>query len=341
MKRNYRAWEINFADYSEELSINDKIKFFLKFGVLAPSSHNSQPWSFKIQDGVLEIHKNRERKLPFSDSDDRQLYISLGCAIENIVIAADYCEYSANVQYVDHDGDMYARIYFDKVGDKKNGDSKHLIFLIPKRVNNRNKYKKEIISNELLSKFKGYIKEGMRIDFVSDERKKYLAKIAIKAGIRAMEYDQFREELSHYVKNNMTKSEIGMPGFGMGIPTPISFFAPFMVKMFNMNALSKKSDLKLLSEHTPVLVVISMDKDDPRTWMDVGRVYERIALEATSVGLSTAVWAAPIQIDNFYQDLQRCLNILSRPQMFFRLGRPEKITEHSPRIFNVNIQSKI
>ena len=336
MKPNYQAWEIKLDDYSEDFSIEDKIKFFLKFGVLAPSSHNSQPWSFRVRGNVLEVAKNNERELPFSDSDDRQLYISLGCAMGNIVIAADYYGYSCNVQYVDRGDSMCAEIVFEKIGDKKTGDSNHLIFSIPERVNNRNKYKKEIVPEELLGKFRGYMREGIRIDFVSDEKKKDLARIAVEAGIKAMEYDRFREELSHYVKNNMTRSPIGMPGFGMGIPTPISFLAPFMVKKFNMNALSRRSDLKLLSEDTPVLAVISTEKDNSETWMEVGRVYELIALEATRSGLSTAVWAAPIQIDNFYKDLQGVFGIENRPQMFFRLGSPGRVIRHSPRVDSSN-----
>src|SRR5438105_2069360 len=99
MKENYKAWSININDYNAQKTESEKLKFLLKFGVLAPSSHNTQPWSFSIEDNSILVYMEVGRRLPIADSNDRQLFLSIGCAIENIVIAADYFGYLSNVEY--------------------------------------------------------------------------------------------------------------------------------------------------------------------------------------------------------------------------------------------------
>ena len=106
-----------------------------------------------------------------------------------------------------------------------------------------------------------------------------------------------------------------------------------------MSKLSRKQDRKLLTEQTPVMIVISTKEDDKKSWMQAGQLYERIALTAEKDGIQTAPMAAAIQIGNFYQELQRILGVSSRPQMFFRLGYSAKLTPHSPRMFVVEVIS--
>ena len=50
MKANYKPWEVKIEDFHKQSTEADKLKFLLNFAVLAPSSHNSQPWKFGIKD---------------------------------------------------------------------------------------------------------------------------------------------------------------------------------------------------------------------------------------------------------------------------------------------------
>ena len=63
-------------------------KKLIEFAVKAPSGHNTQPWRFIVRDREIQIHPDLTRILPVVDSDNHALYIGLGCAAENIVIAA-------------------------------------------------------------------------------------------------------------------------------------------------------------------------------------------------------------------------------------------------------------
>ena len=48
----------------------------------APSGHNTQPWKFHITDGTITVLPNLEVALPVVDRSNRELFISLGCAVE-------------------------------------------------------------------------------------------------------------------------------------------------------------------------------------------------------------------------------------------------------------------
>ncbi len=56
-------------------------------GTLASNPHDSQPWLFRIHDGSIDLVADRRRQMPVVDPFGRELTIGLGCAIENMVIA--------------------------------------------------------------------------------------------------------------------------------------------------------------------------------------------------------------------------------------------------------------
>ena len=65
--------------------------------IQAPSSHNTQPWTFRIVDGRLEIRADLGRHLAVIDPERRQLYASCGCAIYNARVAIRVLGWSGDV----------------------------------------------------------------------------------------------------------------------------------------------------------------------------------------------------------------------------------------------------
>lgn len=60
----------------------------VRYATLAASSHNTQPWRFKLEPGRIGIAPDLTRRCPQVDPDDHHLYASLGCAAENLLLAA-------------------------------------------------------------------------------------------------------------------------------------------------------------------------------------------------------------------------------------------------------------
>jgi hypothetical protein len=60
----------------------------VRYATLAPSSHNTQCWHFQIQEKSIVITSDWSRRCPAVDPDDHHLFVSLGCATENLAQAA-------------------------------------------------------------------------------------------------------------------------------------------------------------------------------------------------------------------------------------------------------------
>jgi len=64
------------------------LRELVRYATLAPSSHNSQCWKFHIEDRSISILPDLSRRCPAVDPDDHHLFVSLGCATENLIQAA-------------------------------------------------------------------------------------------------------------------------------------------------------------------------------------------------------------------------------------------------------------
>ena len=154
MKENYKPWEIKVEDFFGLKSLNDQLQFLINFAVLAPSSHNSQPWKYEVKNDCVYVSADRSRELKVSDENGRQLFISLGCAIENIIVAGDYYGFVSAVEYLPDTSneDLAAKISlrFAPPKDLKSSIKNHLIFSIRKRVTNRNAYENRMPAEPFL-----------------------------------------------------------------------------------------------------------------------------------------------------------------------------------------------
>ena len=66
-------------------------------GILWANPYNTQPWLFRLSDDRIEVLADLNRNLAVLDSLRRELYIGLGCAIENASVAAPSQGLAANV----------------------------------------------------------------------------------------------------------------------------------------------------------------------------------------------------------------------------------------------------
>lgn len=81
-------YEASTAITREALSRTPDIRAFVRFATLAPSGHNAQPWLFRAGVNHIAILPDRSRRTPVVDPDDHHLFVSLGCAAENLALAS-------------------------------------------------------------------------------------------------------------------------------------------------------------------------------------------------------------------------------------------------------------
>ena len=80
-----QIWRHDLGGSSDASAV---LRELVRYATLAPSSHNTQCWKFRLGDQSVSILPDYQRRCPIVDPDDHHLFVSLGCAAENLVQAA-------------------------------------------------------------------------------------------------------------------------------------------------------------------------------------------------------------------------------------------------------------
>ncbi len=325
---------------SVEYSCMEKhIQDILCLALSAPSAHNSQPWEVCVEGNRISIGLAKKRLLSNSDANKRQAFTSVGCFISALEIAAASRGYVALSEYADSPNEIFcARVVISETPDHMNvADQKSLGDILSSRLTNRFAYTAEPIAQE----FKQAIFRRATDDvFVQIEEnvthRDSIAGLAQSAEIEAMSDSGFRKELSRHIRHGFSHVRIGIPTATIGIPKLVSVLVPIAIRLFNMSKASKKSDFMLLTKGTPAYIVLSAP-DTPVGWMNTGKVYFGIALEAEARGYVVAPWQSVIQIGSAYRRLQDIVGSPQRPQFLMRVGRPTRMTSVTPRLRLIDV----
>lgn len=67
----------------------------MRAAILAASPHNTQPWLFKVTGSSIELHLDTRRNVGALDPYLREEHLGMGCALENLMVAAPANGYAA------------------------------------------------------------------------------------------------------------------------------------------------------------------------------------------------------------------------------------------------------
>jgi hypothetical protein len=169
------------------------------YAIKAPSGHNTQPWKFKIHENSIEIIPDRTKALPAVDKNNRELYISIGCALENLCIAAQHLGYTACIEKQNEHGVM---VNLEK---SANAVSNELFFQIEKRQTNRSIYTGEIIPDVVIQQLaKIYLQENNHLYFfkIHSSIADIITEYVMKGNELQMNDRAFKEELVTWMRFN-------------------------------------------------------------------------------------------------------------------------------------------
>ena len=115
-------------------------RHLVRAAILAANPHNSQPWRFHVQPARIELFADRTRNIGSIDPLLREMHIGLGCALENLLLAASAqgFEYRLTLFPEPADVTLVARIELES-GSERNEISP-LYAAIPRRHTNRGAY---------------------------------------------------------------------------------------------------------------------------------------------------------------------------------------------------------
>jgi len=317
-------WTLDEAAYPANDALSEKLAFLLNYAQLAPSSHNSQPWQFSVQDSEVHLYPDLDHWLQVADPERRELYISLGCALENLLVAAEHFHLGYQVSFFsDREGtEHFASVSFVEDSQIINVRDPALFKAIQQRHTNRQPFQSRLIPKEELLQIKAaWLEKDLHLHFIANiEQKRQLARMVKTADKTLFANSAYRSELAE---------TLGEGAFGN--KWPWSRLAQFFVQQFNLGSrIGKQNAQHLMS--APVLIVLSARSDDAINQIKIGQLYERIALTATKLGLSIQPLSQILEIPSQRQELANLLpdsGLL--PQHFFRLGYTTQDTASTPR----------
>ncbi|MBK8020876.1 MAG: hypothetical protein IPK19_05470 [Chloroflexi bacterium] len=121
-----------------------RLRQLVRYATLAANGHNAQAWKFAIRENTIEIHPDYSRRLPVVDPEDRELWMSLGCALENLLVAARATGYDAEVVYPDGEDVIRVRLA------ENTPQSSTLFDAIPRRQSTRSDYDGQPVATNFL-----------------------------------------------------------------------------------------------------------------------------------------------------------------------------------------------
>lgn len=320
---SYDAWNINQSSFPANASSEEKLTFLVGYSILAPSSHNTQPWKFNVSKDQIDLYVDKSRWLQFADADRRELRISLGCALENLLVAAEHFGYEANVTYL-NEGDLVARVTL--VQKSLPSQDSRLIDAIVARQTNRNAYLDRLVPKMELQKL-----QNITEDFTKDRSIQFY--LTSDPDIRNKFRDlEVQADQTLYADANY-KSELGH-WLGQGVlgPTGVQALATQLAVVFlDVGPEETRKDAELVN-NTPVLGFISTRENDSISQIRAGQAFERFWLEATTLGISLQPMSQTLEVPETKAELEEILPTGSgHAQQVFRLGYAEPAEEHSPR----------
>jgi len=142
-------WNVDETHFPASGSIADRLRFLLQYAVLAPSSHNTQPWKFRIDGNRIDIFMDEARWLKVCDGDQRELHISVGCCLENLLVAADQFRLGHQVEYLPDSSDPMHAAAVEFMDGATERDSK-LFQMLTVRHTNHGEYDGRSIPKDVL-----------------------------------------------------------------------------------------------------------------------------------------------------------------------------------------------
>jgi len=329
----HTAWDIEESHLSPLACAEARLRYALNYAVLAPSSHNSQPWRFIVDGDMVLLCADRMRALPVLDPFDRELVISCGAALFNLRVALSHfgLGYAITVLPSGAEPDVLAQVRVWMNGDY-DASVASLFNAIPCRVTTREVFRAEAIAPEVqLRLLRAAEAEGVQAECIDDlHRREQIAQLIAEADRIQFHDPSFRRELASWI--HPRRAADGMPAYGAGLNTLLNVAVPLVasaIRTFDLGGGIAAAHESLV-QASPILFCIGTGIDDPQSWLAAGQALERVLLTGVETGLTASYLNQPVETRQLRDSLRQITGMTAQPQLLLRMGRGPHAS-HSPR----------
>jgi hypothetical protein len=303
------------------LSERPEMLDFVRYATLAANGHNTQPWRFRLGKGRINISPDDSRRTPVVDPDDHHLFVSLGCAAENLSLAAAARGNPGELRF---DPANTGSLVFEFGSGPTAGDA--LFDAIPKRQSTRGDYDGTPVGADDLRKLSAAAAvPGVDLVMITERRMIDQVRDLVVAGNGAqMASPAFVAELKSWLRfspRQAIETGDGLFSACSGNPVLPAWLGPMVFDLaFRARAENDKYARQMRSS-SGVAVFVSQ-RADPEYWSRVGRACQRFALQATALDLKHAFVNQPVEVAALRPELAALVGMPGRrPDIVMRFGR--------------------
>ncbi len=295
---------------------SDPMERLAHFAHLAPSTHNSQPWRFVVEGGAIDVFTDPARALPAADRDRREMYLSVGCALETLLIAADYEGFGVNLAFfpVAADDSYVCRVEILRQAEKRPNSAADLLHAVPHRHTSHKPFDaaRPLAQRDLELMARAADGNEVAIHFLGAHAHAQLAQLLESAEKSLFADPGYREELGRWIGEGALGTTWMMSKLGQLAVSRL----PLARQVAHAEAAWLKS--------APAVALLSTRDDRRMFQVRAGQAYVRVALIAESRGIRNQPFSAPLELPGTRAALGELFGIGARaPQHVFRLGYAE------------------
>lgn len=294
------------------------LRELVRYATLAANSHNTQPWRFERRADGLLLRPDATRRTPVVDPDDHHLWASLGCATENLVLAAaafglhaEPAVTPAGVQLTLTPSTAARSPLFEAIVD---------------RQCTRSLYDGSAVSAaDLRTLEAATVAPGLRLLLLTDRAQvDAVAEHVARATVAQMQDARFVTELKQWIRFSDAEAlaaRDGLAARASGNPALPRWLGSAAFG-YAVTPESERDRYAAQVRSSSGVAVFVSERSDVAAFVAAGRAYQRFALQATALGLRNAFVNPPVEIAALRSQFGSWLDLGgARPNFIVRFGR--------------------
>ena len=303
----------------------------------APSLHNTQPWQWRLGNGVLDLRADRSRQLQIADPDGHSLLVSCGAAAEltQLALAAAGWVVDTALWPDAGDPDLLARFHLRSHGEP-DPVAERDIAAAGRRRSERRVFGPGPVSDQVIEGLRSAAQAtGVFADFPTSEDETVRLAVAISRADRSERDDPaYAAEMARWLRSDPTTPD--------GVPTSVipavSSDQPRHTDIPLRDFEVGTPGTQLISTGTderPLIGVIFTENDSPLQQLRAGQAMMRLMIQAELDGVASCPLSQSVDLLYFRSELQGLMSWVGHPQMMLRLGQkpdaaPAALTARRP-----------
>lgn len=315
-------WRHSEATVFDEAAL---LKEIVRYATMAPSGHNTQCWRFRLENRSIAILPDFSRRTPVVDPDDHHLYVSLGCAVENLVLAAKAFGFIGNAQFSPTSGGPITVAL-----EQSKSEESPLFKAIPHRQCTRTDYDgKPLAPEELRLLEAAGTGNGVAVILLTErEAIEKVLEYVVQGNTMQINNPAFVSELESWIRfsdGEAIRTCDGLSFRTTGSPPAPRWLGRLLFRAFYRAKPENDKYARQIRSSAGIAVFVS-DANDKVHWIEAGRCYERFALQAAVLGIRNSFVNQPVEESSLRPEFAKVLGLGDRrPDLVVRFGRGQEM----------------